>query len=150
MQHRADVLGQHLLILVTFDTRALKEQELELNNKLKPISVALRKDSFLRRQKDIDNFEDVVRDVCARKKCIVEMCEFYNTVLTQLKYCVTQDRGCKRYCCYYLVRCKVLYAKLAPAYEVRSLDAPRWQYWDYLVWQILHECKELLGTLRFL
>jgi hypothetical protein len=57
------------------------------------------------------------------------------------------DHRGKRNYSYDLLLCKALYEKLAPTYDYDIRD--NWRYLDYLVWDILDECKKLLDMLRF-
>ena len=143
----AELQANYLLMPLTFDTHAFEALVLDLNRKLEPISISLHKGAYLRRDRDKQAFEHTVSDIRERKNFISQKCEFYKTVLANLQCHVVTDHRGKRNYSYDLLLCKALYEKLAPTYDYDIRD--NWRYLDYLVWDILDECKKLLDMLRF-
>jgi hypothetical protein len=142
-----EVQANYLLMPLTFDTHAFEALVLDLNTKLEPISISLRKGAYLRRDHDKQAFEHTVGDIRERKNFIAQKCDFYKTVLANLQcHVVTDHRGKQTYS-YDLLLCKALYEKLAPTYPYDIRD--NWRYLDYLVLDILDECKKLLDDIRY-
>jgi hypothetical protein len=132
----------HLRMPLTFNAEDFAALTIELNCRLVPIGISRDKGTPFRRPAvDEQTFDTAVQMITLRKDAITHKCQFYQTVLAGLQLYTATEYGGKKIYRYDLLECKELYT-------TQSHDThDNWRYLDYLVWDILYHCNELLKGL---